>query len=87
MTRWIGPAIAACATILFAALTLNATGWTVLWLGILTIGATAETVALIRRAPGDTFSETVWAHTRHPATKVLLGAGLLWLFAHLTFGL
>jgi hypothetical protein len=74
--------------------------WRWLWVGWLGFFLTLETIALVRLAPGDTFSEFVWwlIGTRpgepvgHWSARHVLGAflvfGLLfWLMGHFILGI
>lgn len=69
--------------------------YTIAWIGWLAAFAALEGAALIRRRPGLTFSENVWAwfHVRDPrptgqtwALRAVLLAFLGWLLLHLGFG-
>ena len=83
----IGVALASAATLLLTTLAVTSSGWAAFWFALLAVGGIAETAALARRDKGDTLSETVWAHTTHPAARIGLGAFLTWLAIHLTFGI
>lgn len=70
--------------------------WTAVWAAWLAVFAVVEGWALARKAPGDTLSEAVWRWFRtgpgHTAgtgwgfRSFALGAFLVWLALHLTFG-
>lgn len=74
------------------------TAWARFWLSIGAVAVAAELVALIRKQPGDTLSEQVWAwlHVtpgKTPMRAALLSwrsfvvaAFLLWLVAHFVLG-
>jgi len=74
---------------------LRITGWTLAWTAWILFFLVVEAAALIRKAPGDTFSEHWWSLFRVrervplPARIVLLvvqvGFGI-WLIGHLAFG-
>lgn len=85
MSRYIGPAVSGAATALFAVLAFTTGGWASFWFTLLTIGGVAETVAIARRERDDTFSETVWNATKHPAARIALALFMLWLTIHFIF--
>ncbi len=70
--------------------------WTAVWIAWLGTFVGVEGWALFNKAPSDTFSETVWTwfKTGPSSTKgktwsyrtIALGAFLVWLTLHLTFG-
>lgn len=85
MKRWVGPGIAALVTLGLAYGALISSGWAVFWFSLLAVGGVVETVALVRRAPGDTFSETVWETTDKGWARTLLAIFLGWLTWHLVW--
>lgn len=70
--------------------------WRLYWLIFLLGGfLVPETVALIRKRPGDTLSEAVWhwcqvtpgnTFTTWTALHVLVAFFMVWLFVHLVLG-
>jgi hypothetical protein len=70
--------------------------WPAFWVAWGTMFVIGEGIALFNRGTGDTLSENVWTRVlgmglTHRAKwtwrTFAVGAFLLWLFAHLTFGL
>lgn len=70
--------------------------FTVLWITWILLFVVVEGVALVRKDKGDTLSEHVWKVLRvrddRPTPmavvgRILLGAGIIWLFVHLVFGI
>jgi hypothetical protein len=75
---------------------LRITGWTIAWTIWIAFFLVIETAALIRKKPGDTFSEHWWSAFRVrskvplPVRVVLLIVQLVfgtWLVGHLAFGI
>jgi hypothetical protein len=69
--------------------------WTAAWMFWIFWFLAIESAALIRKKPGDTFSEHVWAWFKvkdYRPTKLVvagrigLGLFLVWLLGHLTMG-
>lgn len=53
-----------------------------LWIGLATVGAVVEGVALFNRVKGDTLSEHIWALRARPVAKHLVAPALGWLAWH-----
>ena len=58
--------------------------FTKFWIAWAAVGLIMEGIALVRRLPGDTLSEQVWA-TRGSGFYSLLIAFLLWMAWHFVF--
>ncbi|MFB4312890.1 hypothetical protein [Actinomadura sp. 21ATH] len=78
-----------------ASRTLRFSGWSVAWAVWIAFFVVVEAAALVRKGPGDTFSEHWWSVFRvqrqvpWPGKVVLLVAQLsfgVWLVAHLSTG-
>jgi hypothetical protein len=78
-----GPVITAAVAAGFTYAALTAGGWSSFWYTLLAVVAAAETWALIRRAKGDTLSETVWDATDSRVPRAILAVFMAWLSWHL----